>query len=332
MRAKVVVVIVTFNGAKWVDRCFSSLRLSTIPLETIVIDNGSTDDTLSRIETGYPETRIVRTGLNLGFGKANNLGMEMGYQEGAEYFFLLNQDAWIKPDALEKLVEGHQKYPAYGVLSPIHLNGAGDELEYGFSNFVAPNKCLGLYSDIYFRKVKDVYDAPFVNAAAWMVTRACLEKVGGFSPSFFHYGEDDNYTDRLQYHGVKLGVLPAASICHDRERARSPKFFKAGETFRRELIQRSSNPNEQVSSAREWLAVLAHLVFALLRRNGAEIKLQAAKLKLLAAIDWKSIAANVERSKRADGAFLDLQKPNIDGGGATNLQRPLGGVARDSTA
>lgn len=309
MSSRVAVVIVTYNGAKWVDRCFSSLRQSTIPLDTIVIDNGSTDDTLSRIETGYPEVRIVRTGQNLGFGKANNLGMEMAYQENAEFFFLLNQDAWIKPDALEKLVAGHKQYPAYGVLSPIHLNGAGDELEYGFSNFVAPNKCLGLYSDIYFRKIKDVYDAPFVNAAAWMLTRACLEKVGGFSPSFFHYGEDDNYTDRLKYHGVKLGVFPAAVICHDRERARSPQFFKAGETFRRELIQRSSNPNEQVSFAREWIVVSAHLVLALLRWDRDEIGLQSAKLKLLSGIDTKSIAANVKRSKQADGAFLNLQKP-----------------------
>lgn len=309
MSSRVAVVIVTYNGAKWVDRCFSSLRQSTIPLDTIVIDNGSTDDTLSRIETGYPEVRIVRTGQNLGFGKANNLGMEMAYQENAEFFFLLNQDAWIKPDALEKLVAGHKQYPAYGVLSPIHLNGAGDELEYGFSNFVAPNKCLGLYSDIYFRKIKDVYDAPFVNAAAWMLTRACLEKVGGFSPSFFHYGEDDNYTDRLKYHGVKLGVFPAAVICHDRERARSPQFFKAGETFRRELIQRSSNPNEQVSFAREWIVVSAYLVLALLRWDRDEIGLQSAKLKLLSGIDTKSIAANVKRSKQADGAFLNLQKP-----------------------
>lgn len=306
MSIKVFVVIVTYNSSKWVDRCFSSLRQSTIPLETIVIDNGSTDDTLIRIETGFPEVNIVRAGKNLGFGKGNNLGMEIAYQKGANYIFLLNHDAWIKPDALEKLVGGHQKYPEYGVLSPMHLNGAGDELEYGFSNFVAPNKCLGLYSDIFFGKVKDVYDVPFVNAAAWMMTRACLEKVGGFSPSFFHYGEDDNYTDRLKYHGVKLGVFPAASISHDRERGRSPQFFKAGETFQRELIQRTSNPNEAVSFAREWIPLAAHLVFALLRRDGAAIKLQITKLKLFFAIDKKLIISNVERSKLPDGAFLNL--------------------------
>lgn len=297
MNTEVFVIIVTFNGAKWVDLCFSSLRRSTIPLQTIVIDNGSTDDTLALIDAGYPEVHILRTGKNLGFGKANNLGMEMAYQHGAEYVFLLNQDAWIEPYAIDLLVAGHRKYSAYGVISPMHMNGAGDELEYGFSNFVAPNKCEGLYSDIYFGKVKDVYDVPFVNAAAWLVTRECLKNIGGFNPSFFHYGEDDNYTDRLRYHGIKVGVLPAARISHDRERGRSPKFFEGGETFRRELIQRSSDPNVQVSFGREWAAVLAHLVFALLRRDGTAIKLQAKKITLLAGIDKKAIDANRERSK-----------------------------------
>src|SRR5438067_8420955 len=119
MTANVYVVIVTYNGSKWVTPCFSSLRKSTVPLKTIVIDNGSTDDTLARIQSGFPEVEIIGTGKNLGFGKANNIGMELAWQRGADYVFLLNQDAWIDPDAVEKLVEAHRKYPDYGVISPM---------------------------------------------------------------------------------------------------------------------------------------------------------------------------------------------------------------------
>lgn len=306
MDSKVFVVIVTYNGAKWVDPCFSSLRKSTIPLQTIVVDNGSTDDTLALIETHYPEVRIVKTGKNLGFGKANNVGMEIAYQQGADYVFLLNQDAWIEPNAIEALVAAHRKYPAYSVISPMHMNGAGDALDHGFANYIAPIKCKGLYSDLFFGKLKDIYDAPFVNAAAWLMTRECLEKIGGFSPSFFHYGEDDNYTHRLQYHQLKLGVLPSARISHDREQRPASKYFEEGEVFRRELIQRSSNPNQDVSFAREWIAVAAHLMFSVLRLDSAGMKMQIRKLKLLAAIDKKSIIANRERSKQATAAFLTL--------------------------
>ena len=306
MSAKVFVVIVTYNGAKWVTPCFSSLRKSTVPLHTIVIDNGSQDDTLARIAAEYPEVEIVNTGRNLGFGKANNIGMERAWQRGADYVFLLNQDAWIDPDAVEKLVDACQRHPGYGIISPMHLNGAGDGLDYGFSNYIGPRNCRGLYSDIFLGRVKDVYDVGFVNAAAWMMTRECLERVGGFSPSFFHYGEDDNYTERLKFHKLKLGVLPAARIYHDREQRPPSKFFESGETFRREVIARSSNPNGNFSFAREWVSVSAHLGYAVARLNVEDVKLQLTKVRLLAAIDKATIAANRERSKSGRGAFLDL--------------------------
>jgi len=321
MSAKVFVVIVTYNGSKWVTPCFSSLRKSTVPLHTIVIDNGSQDDTLARIAAEYPEAEIVNTGKNLGFGKANNIGMELAWQRGADYVFLLNQDAWIDPDAVEKLVDACRRHPGYGIISPMHLNGAGDGLDYGFSNYIAPNKCRGLYSDIFLGRVQDVYDVGFVNAAAWMMTRECLERVGGFSPSFFHYGEDDNYTQRLQFHKLKLGVLPTSRIYHDREQRPASKYFHAGETFRREVIARSSNPNGNFSFAREWVSVFAHLGYAVARLNVEDVKLQLTKVRLLAAIDKATLAANRERSKTARAAFLDL-----DGGHAAPASRPTAGL------
>jgi GT2 family glycosyltransferase len=146
----------------------------------------------------------------------------------------------------------------------------------------------------------------FVNAAAWMMTRECVEKVGGFSPSFFHYGEDDNYTQRLQFHKLKLGVLPTSRIYHDREQRPPSKFFESGETFRREVIARSSNPNTNFSFGREWVSVFAHLGYALARVNIHDVKLQLAKVRLLAGIDKSTILANRERSKAGRAAFLDL--------------------------
>jgi GT2 family glycosyltransferase len=317
---------VTYNGSKWVTPCFSSLRKSTVPLHTIVIDNGSKDDTLARIAAEYPEVEAINTGQNLGFGKANNIGMELAYQRGADYVFLLNQDAWIDPDAVEKLVDACQRHPDHGIISPMHLNGAGDGLDYGFSNYIGPNKCRGLYSDIFLGRVKDVYDVGFVNAAAWMLTRACLERVGGFSPSFFHYGEDGNYTQRLQFHKLKLGVLPAARIYHDREQRPPSKFFESGETFRREVIAHSSNPNTHFSFGREWVSVFVRLGYALAHLDMPDVKLQLTKVRLLAAIDKATIAANREHSKTGRAAFLDLEA-----GGATQPPRTAP-VSRSSTS
>jgi GT2 family glycosyltransferase len=63
----------------------------------------------------------------------------------------------------------------------------------------------------------EVYEVPFVNAAGWLLSKKCLETVGGFDPVFFHYGEDDNYCQRVLFHGLKIGVTPQTFLKHDRE-------------------------------------------------------------------------------------------------------------------
>ncbi|MCB0774675.1 MAG: glycosyltransferase, partial [Flavobacteriales bacterium] len=86
----VFAIIVTYNGAPWVHACLGSLRASTLPVQTIVVDNGSTDGTPDLIGSAFPEVELVRTGKNLGFGAANNVGMRMALDRGAGHVFLLN--------------------------------------------------------------------------------------------------------------------------------------------------------------------------------------------------------------------------------------------------
>ena len=65
--------------------------------------------------------------------------------------------------------------------------------------------------------MEEVYEVPFVMAAHWLISRDCLRATGGFSPTFAHYGEDDNYIQRAIYHGYKIGYSPKALAVHDRE-------------------------------------------------------------------------------------------------------------------
>lgn len=215
---KVVTILVTYNSKKWIEKCLISLHNSSIDSTIIVIDNASTDGTQDYIINNFPQIELIQLKLNYGFGKANNIGIQQAYKTGADYVFLINHDAWVEKDTIEQLVCASIENPLHGILSPIHLNGKGDALDYKFSHYIIPNLCIGLYSDIYLNRTEDkVYDASFVNAAAWLMTRKTIETVGGFNPSFFHYGEDDNYVHRLHYHRLKIGVLPNARIFHDRE-------------------------------------------------------------------------------------------------------------------
>lgn len=211
---KIYPIIVTYNGMKWIDRCLESLRRSTVPLHTIVIDNQSADGTAQHITTHYPEVELICSAENLGFGKGNNIGLQRAVDDGADYVFLLNQDAWINPDAVEILVDAHQKNKEYGVLSPVHLNFDDDELEYYFRTIIGEHDCPGFIANMYSEKLNDIYPIHFIHAAAWLISRECLIDVGGFNPLFPHYCEDLEYVNRVKFHHHQIGVVPKSIVHH----------------------------------------------------------------------------------------------------------------------
>ncbi|MCU4165567.1 glycosyltransferase family 2 protein [Carboxylicivirga caseinilyticus] len=212
---KLYTIIVTYNGMQWIERCISSLLKSVLPTHILVIDNLSTDGTPDYIEQHFPQVDLIRSEQNLGFGKGNNIGMQKALEAAADYVFLLNQDAWIKADTLKVLVNAHKSNSEYGVLSPVHLNRMEDGLETKFAEYAGPENTNGLLSDLTINKLKQVYTTKFVNAAAWLISLECLAKVGGFNPLFPHYGEDEDYINRLHYWGFKVGIVPEARIIHD---------------------------------------------------------------------------------------------------------------------
>jgi len=213
---KIYAIIVTYNGTKWIDKCFRSLLNSTVPLNILAIDNGSTDGTPQLIRDNYSEVEVIETGQNLGFGKANNIGLKRVLEIKADFAFLLNQDAWIEPNTIEKLINVSNKNVNIGILSPIHLNGKGNAIDYNFQHYLCNNNTVGFYSDLYLNSLKEHYTCKFANAAGWLITDNCLRKIGGFDPMFIHYGEDDDYINRLHSAGLSICIVPEARIFHDR--------------------------------------------------------------------------------------------------------------------
>ena len=214
---KVFVIVVTYNAMKWVDCCFGSLRESEVPCVPVVIDNLSKDETVSYIREHYPEAHIIINEENKGFGHANNQGIEWAYKEGATHFFLLNQDAWIEPDTIGKLVRIQDEHKI-SIVSPAHLNGLGDGLDLGFKKYLSEDKdaCAEIVNDMVLNNPNELYIVQKINAAAWMIDRQTIENIGGFDPIFFLYGEDNNYLQRIHYHGYKLAFVPDSIIHHDR--------------------------------------------------------------------------------------------------------------------
>lgn len=208
-------IVVTWNATKWIDKCFGSLISSATPTKILVIDNNSKDGTPKIIRLKFPMIEVIESRHNLGFGKANNIGIRIALDRNADYFFLLNQDSWVEPDTIGNLISIQD--PDYAILSPIHLNGQGNAFDFWFATYLIRSLTPDMLYDLYICRSKPIYETHYVNAAAWLLNKKCIDIVGGFDPSFFMYGEDDNYMLRVKYHRLKIGICFTAKIYHDRE-------------------------------------------------------------------------------------------------------------------
>lgn len=236
MDKNVFVIIVTYNGSRWINKLIPSLLASSYPVRIIAVDNQSTDDTVALLQQ-YPEVDLIQTGSNLGFGKANNIGMQKALELRADYLFLLNQDAWVFENTVSSLVANMEANNNVGLLSPLHFQANETEYDTSFATYLS-------------RKTDEVNGlplVPFVNAAAWMLSRACVEKVGYFEPLFGHYGEDRNYCDRVAYHNFKIAVDSEARIVHDRVITRN--FNKDVIQSRYKLLSALINPKYSLAQA-----------------------------------------------------------------------------------
>lgn len=242
MQITLFVIIVTYKGHQWYERCFMSLRNSEYPVQTIIIDNASNDGTVEYIRERFPEIHLIESKENLGFGRANNIGMRYALDHGCDYVFLLNQDAWVESDTIGELVRVAEKYPDYGLLGPMQVNKERTRVLNGVIQFLInpDNVNHKLFSDLILGSVEEVYPVAEINAAAWLLPRKTLEIVGGFDPIFLHYGEDWNYLSRVLYHNMKVGLVPHLQVVHDCEdRVEQKKGYSA--TFDKWLLQRATD-------------------------------------------------------------------------------------------
>lgn len=237
----VFAVIVTYNAMRrnWIHNCLMSIKNSTIPIKTIVVDNGSVDNTEDFIIKEFPDVVWMPQNKNLGFGQANNIGIKYAIDNKADFILLLNQDAKVFPDTVEKLIKQSDNS---SIISPLHLNGDGTKLDLGFLNGLCLSSCNIINNTLVKHKVDDVIEVDYVNAACWLIPVEIINVLGGFNPLFFHYGEDDNYIHRIHYHMLKIRVVTDAFMIHDRKEHGNEKIYN-NKRLRRDFILIETNIN-----------------------------------------------------------------------------------------
>lgn len=283
-------IIVTYNAMPWLSKCIGSVLQSAVPADIMVIDNKSTDDTEVTVRRDYPQVMFLENYANLGFGQANNIGMNYALQHGYRAVLLLNQDAWIDPDVIGRMADALQRHPDLGIVSPIHLTGRGDKVEHGFSVYSGVTNLRQQPSD-------DVVTVPFIDAAIWYMPVSVFSHVGLFAPLFYHYGEDKDLANRMRYHHYRIGLVPGVYGYHDREgrRVTWDGFMRAEEVYH--LSEYANiNYSRQRAIAMGLLAVAKKALLSALR-----LRLSACcdYIKLLWTLHKKSDKVMITRKQSA---------------------------------
>lgn len=215
------VVIVTFNGARFIQATLRAVFEQTCPVSgAFVVDNGSTDATLAIVRDEFPRVSITSLRSNNGFGRANNVGIQSALDDGAEYIALVNQDTVLHHGALEGLVTEAEGNPRYGLLGAFQFRYDGHSVD---SASAVPAQ---LAADLGNGQLLSVYPTSFVPAVAVLIRRRALFEVGGFDPLFFMYHEDQDLCRRLWSQGWLVGVVPRAMTRHWNGRAHARRSFE----------------------------------------------------------------------------------------------------------
>jgi N-acetylglucosaminyl-diphospho-decaprenol L-rhamnosyltransferase len=215
MRNNVFFIIVTYNSEKHINNCINSIKKFEPNSNILVVDNNSIDKTKVLLKSHFGIT-VLESEKNLGFGKANNIGIEFALKQGADYFYLLNDDAYLVESITSKLIDYINSSHDVGIVTPIQCKMNCQELEVNFEKFLFQQGILSQMMGNVFNgsKINSVYKVDFFQAASWFIPAKVILKVGGFNPIFFHYGEDNDFVNRLKYYKLNLYVITDLKIVH----------------------------------------------------------------------------------------------------------------------
>jgi len=217
----VSVIVVNHNGMSFLKDCFDSLLAATYPdTELLMVDNGSTDESVSFVERNYPTVTVIHSGGNIGYSAANNLGIR---HARGEYVVLLNNDVEVTPGWLEPLVEEFELDSKVAACQPklLHMINR-TSFEYagaagGFMDRLGYPFLRGRVFDT-IEDDRGQYQTPvdlfWTSGAAMAIRKNVLDETGLLDEDFVLHMEEIDLCWRLHLRGYRLRVRPDAVIYH----------------------------------------------------------------------------------------------------------------------
>lgn len=217
-KIRTCVITVNYHGAKDTLKCIQSLK-KYHDVVKVVVDNSPGDTELIEGLRQYPDIELLQAPENLGFGRGNNLGIDWALKNtDAEYIFILNNDALIKPDAIREMESAMRHHPEVGIVtarivlledeSILWYGGGGVDWKRGGGSVPGVLGPADSPQALQSRYVS------FASGCAMLIRREVLQELGGFDERYFMYDEDLELCLRVANHGWKIWYESAAAITH----------------------------------------------------------------------------------------------------------------------
>lgn len=207
------VIVLNWNGRAWLDACLEGLRAQTLPpTEIVVVDNGSTDDSVAHLRQRWPDIRVLALADNVGFAAGNNRGAEGAV---TDHLVFLNNDTQPEPGWLQALVAAATADPARGLVTSkiLYLEPAGviDSAGDGYL------RCGGGFKRAHGKPAHMAADSGEVFGAcgaAFLIRRDLFEALGGFDEDFFMVYEDVDLSYRARHLGARVWFAADSVVRH----------------------------------------------------------------------------------------------------------------------
>ncbi|HIC91275.1 MAG TPA: glycosyltransferase family 2 protein [Syntrophaceae bacterium] len=216
---KVSIIILNWNGLEDTLECLESVfKLDYPNFEVIVVDNGSTDDSVRQIRQEFPDVVIIENGKNLGFAEGNNVGIRYAIKNGAEYVLLLNNDTVVDPQLLNAFVEASQLYPEAGIFGakiyyysePNRIWDAGAKWNQNIGKFYI----IGENQLDNENKFEQMIEVDYACGCSLFFRTALVSKIGLLDQRFFLTWEETDWCYSARRAGFKCLYVPKAKVWH----------------------------------------------------------------------------------------------------------------------
>jgi GT2 family glycosyltransferase len=214
---KTACLFVTWNSEQFLADSIGRLLQFVSPEDILVVDNGSTDNTVATLTREYPRVTLIPLPVNTGFAGGNNVGMRAAIQKGYDAVYLLNIDTIIDEDSIRPCLRVLESHPDVGIIGPVVLEANQDNVIQCEGGAIHPTRASFPYRKrgTHFQRQSGIVDVGYVLGAAMMIRRKVIESIGYLDEDYFPaYVEEADFCFRARRAGFRSVIALDTAIRH----------------------------------------------------------------------------------------------------------------------